>query len=80
MSDLRDDERDGLRGADAVLTREQVGIWLFQPKPKRRGSVVKEIPIDPDVGGLLSGYDDVAEQLYNTWAEIGNRIADRRAT
>ena len=80
MSDLNDDERDGLRGADAVLTREQVGIWLFQPKPKRRGSVVKEIPIDPDVGGLLSGYDDAAEQLYNTWAEIGNRIADRRAT
>ena len=80
MSDLNDDERDGLRGADAVLTREQVGIWLFQPKPQRRGSVVKEIPIDPDVGGLLSGYDDVAEQLYNTWAEIGNRIADRHAT
>ena len=80
MSDLDDDERDGLRGADAVLTREQVGIWLFQPNARRRGSVVKEIEIDPDAGGLLSGYDDVAEQLYNTWAEIGNRIADRRAT
>ena len=29
MSDLEEDEREGLPGADAVLTREQFGAWLF---------------------------------------------------
>ena len=62
--------------ADLVLGPDQVGAWLFKPKRSPKGSVVEEIPFDPDAGGLESGYSDVAEQLYNEWATIGNRITE----
>ena len=79
LSELSEEERKGLRGADAALSADDVGIWLFKHNAKRRGSVVQELKVDPEAGGLLSGYDEVAEQLHNEWAEIGNRIADRGA-
>ena len=79
LSDLSEEERKGLRGGDAALSADDIGFWLFKPNAKRRGSVVQELKVDPEAGGLLSGYDEVAEQLYNEWAEIGNRIADRGA-
>ena len=79
LSDLSEEERKGLRGGDAALSEDDIGFWLFKPNAKRRGSVVQELKVDPEAGGLLSGYDEVAEQLYNEWAEIGNRIADRGA-
>ena len=40
---------------------------------------MQELKVNPDEGGLLSGYDEVADEMYNMWAEIGNRIADRGA-
>ena len=79
LSQLSEAEREGLRGADAALSPDDVGFWLFKPNMKRRGSVVQELKVNPDEGGLLSGYDEVADEMYNTWAEIGNRIADRGA-
>ena len=79
LSDLSEKEREDLRGGDAALSANDIGFWLFKPNVKRRGSVVQELKVDPEAGGLLSGYDEVAEQLYNEWAEIGNRIADRGA-
>ena len=79
LTELSEAEREGLRGADAALSPDDVGFWLFKPNKKRRGSVVQELKVDPDEGGLLSGYDEVADEMYNTWAEIGNRIADRGA-
>ena len=79
LSDLSEEERKGLRGGDAALSANDIGFWLFKPNARRRGSVVQELKVDPEAGGLLSGYDEVAEQLYNEWAEIGNRIADRGA-
>lgn len=72
-------KREGLRGADAALSPDDVGFWLFKQNAKRGGSVVQELKVNPDEGGLLSGYDEVADEMYNTWAEIGNRIADRGA-
>ena len=72
-------EREGLRGADAALSPDDVGFWLFKPNEEPQGSVVQELKVNPDEGGLLSGYDEVADEMYNTWAEIGNRIADRGA-
>ena len=79
LSDLSEKEQEGLRGGDAALSADDIGFWLFKPNAKRRGSVVQELKVDPEAGGLLSGYDEVAEQLYSEWAEIGNRIADRGA-
>lgn len=77
MSTLSDREREGLNGADATLDPKYFGAWLFSPRKKGSGSIVTEWPVDSKFDGTLSDYSDVAEQIYNTWAEIGNRIADR---
>ena len=76
LSDLPKARRKGIESADLVLRPDQVGAWLFKPKRSPKGSVVEEIRFDPDAGGLESDYSDVAEQLYNEWATIGNRIAE----
>ena len=76
MSELDEKQRSGLPGRDAVLRPDQFGAWLFRRKQRPNGSVVEEIRIDPDAGGLLSDYGGIADQLYGTWSEIGNRITD----
>ena len=74
LSELPKAQRKGIEGADLMLRPDQVGAWLFKSKKSPKGSVVEEIRFDPDAGGLESDYSDVAEQLYNEWATIGNRI------
>ena len=76
LSGLPEDKRKEFPGADEALRPEQFGAWLFKPKQRPKGSVVEEIRVDPDAGGLLTDYNDIAEQLYNEWAEIGNRITE----
>ena len=78
LSELPEDKRKEFPGADAALRPEQFGAWLFKPKQRPKGSVVEEIRVDPDAGGLLADYSDIAEQLYNEWARIGNRIEEER--
>ena len=72
--DLPKTRRKGVEGADFALNPEEVGVWLFEPKQRPRGSVVKEIPFDAEFGGFRSGFDDVALGTYNDYAEISNRI------
>ena len=74
LSDLPKARRRGIAGADFALNRDQVGVWLFEPKQRPRGSVVKEIPFDAEFGGFRSGFDDVAIGTYNDHAEISNRV------
>lgn len=76
LSALPEAERGGLEGSAATLHPEQFGAWLFKRKGRPKGSVVEEIRVDPEAGGLLSDYGEVADQLYNTWAEIENRITE----
>lgn len=76
LSGLPEDKRKEFPGADAALRPEQFGAWLFKPKQRPKGSVVEEIRVDPDAGGLLTDYSDIAEQLYNEWVGIGNRITE----
>ena len=78
MSGLKENQRKGLPGGNVALHPDQFGAWLFKPKQRPKGTVVEEIKIDPDAGGLLSDYSDIAEQLFNTWSEIGNRIAESK--
>lgn len=63
---------------DAALRPDQVGVWLFQPKRRPRGSVVKEVPLDEESGLFPSGFSDVTVALYNEWADISNRVEERR--
>lgn len=78
LSALPEAQRGGLEGSAATLHPDQFGAWLFKRKRRPKGSVVEEIRVDPEAGGLLSDYDEVADQLYNTWAEIENRITEDR--
>ena len=79
LSGLEANRQEGVSGSPA-LPPDRFGAWLFRRKKRRSGSFVEEIPFDPDSGGLDSGYGDVADALYNTWAEIGNRIAAAKAS
>lgn len=74
MSELSEERRDGIPGADVALAAEQVGAWLFKPEDGG-GSVVEEIPLDIHAGTFPAGFGEVTETLYNEWAGIGNRIA-----
>ena len=76
LSSLPERNRHGIKGAEDALRPDQFGAWLFRPKKRPKGSVVEEIIVNSDNGGLISGYESVAEELYNTWSEIGNRVAD----
>ena len=74
LSELKKAQRKGIAGADFALSRDQLGVWLFEPKQRPKGSVVKEIPFDAEFGGFRSGFDEVALGTYNDHAEISNRI------
>ena len=74
LSELKKAQRKGIAGGDFALSRDQVGVWLFEPKQRPRGSVVKEVPFDAEYGGFRSGFDEVAMGTYNDFAEISNRI------
>lgn len=60
------------RGDDIALRPDQVGAWLFEPKRRPKGSVVKESRLD-DSGLYSSGYGEVARALHNEWADIESR-------
>ena len=77
VSELEPGERSDLPGEDAALSRSDVGVWKFDRQSSEDGSTVKEIDFDPDGVGYEPGYLGVADQQYNTWAEINNRLADR---
>ena len=78
LSELPKARRKGVAGANFALNRDQVGVWLFEPKQRPRGSVVKEIPYDAEFGGFRSGFDEVAIGTYNDHAEISNRVEGLR--
>lgn len=74
-SELPKSRRGDMTGGNVALRADQVGAWLFEPKSRPRGSVVKEIRLD-DTGLYPTGYDAVATALHNDWAELSSRIED----
>ena len=74
LDQLPESRREGMAGADCTLSSDEVGVWLFEPKQRPRGAVVKEVPFDVEFGGFRSGFDDVAVGTYNDYAEIFNRM------
>ena len=78
LSDLPKKQREGIASADYALNPDDVGVWLFEPKQRPKGSVVKEIRFDEEFGGFRSGFDQVAMSTYNDYAKISNRIERSR--
>ena len=77
LSDLPKRRREGIASGDFALNPDEVGVWLFEPKQRPKGSVVKEIRVDEEFGGFRSGFDEVAMGTYNDYAKISNRIERR---
>ena len=78
MSELPEAQRSDLDGAEVALSPDEVGVWLFEPKKRPKGTVVREIKLDTDSGSFPAGYGDVTEALYNKWVEIDSRIEENK--
>ena len=68
-------DTEPLTHENAALRPDEVGVWLFQRG--ERGSSVKEITLDPEVGMFPTDYEDLADALYNESVKIGNRLRER---
>ena len=58
------------------LRPSEVGIWLFRKSGDSVGSMVKEIPFDPNDGVEPEEYSDIAEELYNRSANLQNGLEE----
>ena len=76
-SKLSESERKAINRSDIALREDEVGAWLFQPKKRPKGSVVEEIPLNRESGTFAAGYDKVAVDGYNRWAEMTSRADER---
>ena len=74
-SELSAARRKQIPWGELALRPDQVGAWLFKPKRRPKGSVVKEVRLD-DSGLYPSEFDEVARVLHNDWAEISSRIGE----
>ena len=66
-------QQKAINGADVTLEEGQVGAWLFEPKQRPIGTVVREIPLTSESGTDAAGYDEVATKQHNRWAAIANQ-------
>ena len=62
-----------VHGLEASLSPDQVGVWLFTNQKRPKGAVVKEIKVD-ESGLYPSGYDEVAIELHNVWADLTRQV------
>ena len=61
--------------AAPVLHPREVGAWRFTPGEATNGVMVEEAEIDGE-GMYPSGFDKVAVDLHNRWADIESRMSD----
>ena len=73
LSELSSSRRTGIKYGGEALSPNDVGVWLFEPKDRPKGSIVKEIPLN-ESGLFPSGFSEVASALHNEWAEISSQI------
>ena len=74
LSGLETEDQARIDHPGPALNLEDVGVWLFEPKKRPKGSVIREIQFDAELGGYVSDYENVAVDTHNTWARISNRI------
>ena len=77
LSEVPKSRRSEVAAGGPALTPDEVGAWLFKPKLRPKGSVVKEIPLDTVRGTFPAGFGDITEDLYNDWATIANLVQNR---
>ena len=79
LEELRKARGDDFVDTSSALTQDQLGVWLFDREDSADGTVVREIPLDFEIGNFPSGYDDVAMDVYNRWAQISNLIEESKS-
>ena len=76
-SEIPEERRKSLPNGDAALPPEKIGVHLFQPRKRPRGSIVREV--FPDERGLYpTGFDEVAKDLYKQWNGISRLIGSEK--
>ena len=70
---------DGQNDHDSsvALSSQEVGLWSVVRKKKPKGSIVQEIKFDFEKGGFVTEFETVAGDIYNRWADLGNRINEK---
>lgn len=72
-STLSCSQRREVPNGDVSLNPDQVGAWLFKSSSDLKGSVIREISLDTS-GLFPTGFDEVAAQIHNNWADISSKI------
>lgn len=78
-SRLPDKARATIPNGEVALSDDQVGVWLFRPKPRgrARGSEVARVSLG-ETGLYDAGFDDVAIALSNDGARIFERTGGNK--
>ncbi len=71
-SRLPESEQNDIPANKIALPASDVGVWLFEPKERPKGSVVREVALD-ESGLYATGFGEVAAALHNDWADISSR-------
>lgn len=67
-----ENERE-VENGEIGLKAKDVGVWLFDFKNKDKpelGSHIKEVRWEPDEGGYMTDYEEVAMALHNEWVNL----------
>ena len=56
------------------LNPEEVGVWLFNSPSGGQGTHVENIPFGSEGGFDRTGYEQVADSLYNEWSDISDHV------
>ena len=51
-----------------AIAEDSVGVWRFEQQERTQGTIIRELPLDPETGLYDTGYEDVADDLHNKWA------------
>ena len=78
LSEVPKSRRSEVAAEGPALTPDEVGAWLFEPKLRPKGSVVREILLDNIGGTFPAGFGEITEDLYNNWATIANLAQDSK--
>lgn len=76
VSELPAAQRNGLPSEKIDLKPNDIGVWLFKPSNRPKGSVIEEIEINDNSIDLPDDYQDVMLSLYNEHVEADNRISE----
>lgn len=80
VSELPAPQRNGLPSEKIDLKPNDIGIWLFKPSNRPKGSVINEIKIKDNSIDLPDDYYEVMLSLYNEHVEADDRMSETSAS